>query len=99
MAARDGKALAEGEKRPARKPVRSVPASTPAGGFKERLDQFVRFLKSVRTELKRVTWPSVKEVRAATIVVMVTLLVISGYMGVVDWVLTMVFGTPVATGY
>lgn len=49
--------------------------------------------------MKRVSWPSVKEVRAATIVVMVTLLLISGYMGVVDWLLTLFFGTPVATGY
>ncbi|NMA26253.1 MAG: preprotein translocase subunit SecE [Burkholderiales bacterium] len=49
--------------------------------------------------MKRVTWPSAKEVRAATIVVMVTLLVVSSYMGIVDWLLTLLFGTPVATGY
>lgn len=49
--------------------------------------------------MKRVTWPSVKEVRTATIVVMVTLLVVSSYMGIVDWLLTLFFGTPVATGY
>jgi len=96
---RDGKPIAEGDKRLARKSTRPVPVATPAGGFKERLEQFLRFLKSVRTEMKRVSWPSVKEVRAATIVVMVTLLLISGYMGVVDWLLTLFFGTPVATGY
>ncbi|MGI5843845.1 MAG: preprotein translocase subunit SecE [Candidatus Xenobium sp.] len=97
-AGREGKAPAGGDKRPPRKSAHTTVA-TPAGGFKERLGQFLRFLKSVRTEMKRVTWPSAKEVRAATIVVMVTLLVVSSYMGIVDWLLTLLFGTPVATGY
>jgi len=98
-AVRDGKPLAEGDKRLPRKSTRPVSVATPVGGFKERLEQLLRFLKSVRTEMKRVTWPSVKEVRAATIVVMVTLLLISGYVGVVDRLLTLFFGTPVVTGY
>lgn len=68
-------------------------------GFQGYLDNITRFLKSVRTEVDRVAWPSFKELRAATIVVVVTLLLVSGYMGVVDWLLTLVFGTPVATGF
>lgn len=99
-AAREGTASAEGEKRPARKPMRPVGAPPVAtGGFKARLEEFVRFLKSVRAEMKRVTWPGMKEVRAATIVVVMTLVLIAGFMGIVDWLLTKMFGTPVVSGY
>lgn len=84
---------AEGEKRPVRKPVRPVQAAE-GGGFRGRLEEFSKYLKSVRAELKRVTWPGWPEVRAATIVVVLTLVIISGYMGIADWVLTQIFGTP-----
>lgn len=56
------------------------------------------FLKSVRSEMGRVTWPSWKELRLSTVVVIVTLLLVSMYMGVVDWLLSLVFGTP-STGF
>lgn len=91
---------AEGEKRPARKPVRQGPAATAqAGGFQGRLEEFGKYLKSVRAEMKRVTWPGWPEVRAATVVVVLTLLIISGYMGIVDWILTQIFGTPTTGSY
>lgn len=89
----------EGEKRPVRKPVRQGPAAGGSGGFQGRLEEFGKYLKSVRAEMKRVTWPGWPEVRAATIVVVLTLLIISGYMGIVDWVLTQVFGTPTTGSY
>jgi preprotein translocase subunit SecE len=68
------------------------------GAFKLRYDAVVRFLKSVHSEMERVTWPSWKELRMSTVVVVATLLLVSLYMGVVDWVLSIVFGTP-ATGF
>ncbi len=99
-AAKDGRSPAEGEKRLVRKAVRPGPTSTrPAAGFKDRWEQFLRFLKSVKAEMKRVSWPGPKEVKAATLVVVVTLLIISGYMWIVDKVLTRLFGTPVVSGY
>ncbi len=99
-AASDERSAAEGEKRPARKAARPGTAPTrPAVGFKERWEQFLRYLKSVKAEMKRVTWPGPKEVKAATIVVVVTLLIISGYMWFVDQVLTRIFGTPVVSGF
>ena len=100
VATQEGRSTAEGEKRPVRKPVRQGPtAVAPATGFQARLDQFLRFLKSVRAEMKRVTWPGPKEVKAATIVVVTTLLAISLYMGAVDWFLTRIFKTPVVSGF
>ena len=68
------------------------------GKIKLWTDSVQRFLKSVRSEMDRVTWPSWKELRSSTIVVVLTLLLVSLYMGVVDWVLSLLFGTP-KTGF
>lgn len=59
--------------------------------FKMVVEDFIKFLKSVRAEMKRVTWPSGKEVRVATIVVLITLLVVTGYIAVVNYVLNLIF--------
>ena len=72
--------------------------SAPTGRFFLWKDSIGRFLKSVRSEMERVSWPSWKELRTSTIVVVMTLLMISMYMGVVDWVFSLLFGTP-ATGF
>ena len=61
-------------------------------------DSVVRFFKSIKGEMERVTWPSGKELRLSTIVVVVTLVMVSLYMGIVDWVLSLLFGTP-STGF
>ena len=50
---------------------------TPGG----RLERPILFLKQVRDELKRVTWPSRREVRATTVVV----LVMTFGMGIYLW--------------
>ncbi len=52
--------------------------------MRERWDQLVRFLKEVRTELKKVNWPARKEVVGSTIVVIVSVFVLSFFLGVVD---------------
>jgi preprotein translocase subunit SecE len=45
------------------------------------------FIKDVRTETKKVTSPSMKEVRATTLVVIITVAVFGLYFFLVDWVL------------
>ena len=45
------------------------------------------FLVEVRNELKRVTWPSQKEVYAATIVVIVFSIVLGTFLWIVDLIL------------
>jgi preprotein translocase subunit SecE len=50
----------------------------------ERWQQLVQFLKEVRTELKRVNWPLRKEVVGSTIVVIVSVFIVSLFLGVVD---------------
>jgi len=46
-----------------------------------------RFLKEVRLEMKRVTWPNRREVSGATWVVVVTVVIIALFIGVVDLML------------
>ena len=55
-----------------------------AGG---RLERARLFLSEVRNELKRVTWPSQKEVYATTIVVILTAVAIGLYLFALDQVL------------
>lgn len=48
------------------------------------LTKIKRFLASVMAEAKRVTWPSKPELVAGTVVVMFTLILFAGYLGVMD---------------
>ncbi len=52
-----------------------------AGG---RVERFRVFLAEVRNELKRVTWPSQKEVYATTVVVILTSIFFGVYLFVLD---------------
>jgi preprotein translocase subunit SecE len=52
--------------------------------IKERWQQLVRFLRDVRTEVKKVNWPPRKEVVGSTIVVIVSVFILSFFLGVVD---------------
>jgi preprotein translocase subunit SecE len=45
------------------------------------------FYSDVRTELKKVTTPSYKEVRATTIVVIITVFIFGAYFAVIDYAL------------
>ena len=42
------------------------------------------YIEGLRMEMRRVTWPSRKQVRATTIVVIVTVFVFAAYFAVVD---------------
>jgi preprotein translocase subunit SecE len=52
---------------------------------KERIDQSIQFFKEVWIELKKVHWPSWKETRAATLVVIVVIIVFATFLGLVDF--------------
>jgi preprotein translocase subunit SecE len=45
----------------------------------------IQFLREVKIELKKVTWPSRKETMASTAVVIVIVIIISVFLGIVDW--------------
>jgi preprotein translocase subunit SecE len=52
---------------------------------KEWVDQSVQFFREVWVELKKVHWPSWKETRAATIVVVLVVMVFALFLGLVDF--------------
>lgn len=55
---------------------------------REAVPRSMTFLQEVWAELKKVYWPSRKEVTAATLVVLAVIVVISFFLGVVDLGLT-----------
>ncbi len=61
---------------------------TAAGG---RLERMRVFLSEVRNELKRVTWPSQKEVYATTVVVILTSVAFGLYLFALDQMLNGVY--------
>ncbi|MFQ5672270.1 MAG: preprotein translocase subunit SecE [Nitrospinales bacterium] len=52
------------------------------------IDKAVKFLREVRVEVKKVTWPSRKEAMGGTVVVLITVFLIAVYLGIVDTVLS-----------
>jgi len=44
----------------------------------------VQFLREVKIELKKVTWPSRKEATASTVVVIILVMIVSAFLGLVD---------------
>jgi len=51
--------------------------------------KMIKFLKEVRTELAKVTWPTKNELIGSTIVTVVVTLIISVFIGIVDRLLTL----------
>ena len=51
------------------------------------------FLSQVRNEMERVTWPSMKEVQATTLVVILTSALFGVYLWGIDLILNTVTGT------
>ncbi|MBW1699863.1 MAG: preprotein translocase subunit SecE [Deltaproteobacteria bacterium] len=44
----------------------------------------IQFLREVKVELKKVTWPSRKQTMGSTLVVIILVMIISFFLGVVD---------------
>lgn len=57
-----------------------------------KIEQIRKFLLEVRTELEKVTWPGRQEVQAATIVVIALVILLSTFIGAVDFVVGRVLG-------
>lgn len=54
------------------------------------IDKAVQFFRDVRSELRKVTFPSRKETVASTVVVLLAVFVISLYLGIVDFAVSVV---------
>lgn len=49
--------------------------------------RFTRYLRETSQEMKRVSWPSIAELKESTVVVMVTVTVITVFIFVIDKIL------------
>jgi preprotein translocase subunit SecE len=52
--------------------------------IKEKFEVSKQFLREVKTELKKVTWPSRKDTLSGTLVVLVAVFIIAIFLGIVD---------------
>ena len=50
-------------------------------------DKISVFLREVRSEMAKVTWPSATELKGQTVVVIIAVLLIAAFIGVVDLIL------------
>lgn len=70
------------------KAARAAAKEEPSKGLGYWVEQGVQFLREVKTELKKVTWPPRKQTVASTGVVLGLVAIISLFLGLVDYVLT-----------
>ena len=70
---------------------KSIAAASPDDNFGARVaswpEKIKTFYNDVRTEMKKVTTPSFKEVQATTAVVIITVFIFAAYFAVVDYIL------------
>lgn len=61
-----------------------------------RLTRTAHFLREVRAEVRKVTWPTPEEIRKATGVIIVFVSIIGAIIGVMDWLLSrlLITGIP-----
>ena len=57
---------------------------TEPGKIKSYLNTSIQFLREVKVELKKVTWPTRKQEMGSTVVVIILVVIISLFLGVVD---------------
>jgi len=69
---------------PAAKKAYTPVSKTTVVREKNIVDKSIQFLREVKVELKKVTWPSRKQTMGSTVVVLVIVSIISLFLGVVD---------------
>ena len=72
-------------------PRRSIAGKSSEASMAESTSLMTRtreFVKEVQVESTKVSWPSRNELRDSTLVVIVTVLIVSAFVGIVDQVLT-----------
>ena len=75
------------KKKKALMPIRRVSGTTkgePIGKIRGIVDQSLQFLREVKVELKKVTWPSKKQTIGSTAVVLILVFIVAAFLGIVD---------------
>ena len=76
--------VAQGQQQPVVKKTYTPVSKSTAAKEKTFIDKGLQFLREVKVELKKVTWPSRKQTMGSTVVVLVIVTIISLFLGVVD---------------
>jgi preprotein translocase subunit SecE len=79
-----GKSVSAGTSQPAVKKAYTPVSKATIVKEKNVIDKSIQFLREVKVELKKVTWPSRKQTMGSTVVVLVIVSIISLFLGVVD---------------
>ena len=64
------------------RPALKVTGARPEG--EGRIERLRRFLRDVQGEMRKVVWPNRQQVAASTVVVLVMILLLGGYVGLAD---------------
>ena len=74
-----------------KKMTKTIAAASPGDSFGARVsswpDKIKTFYNDVRTEMRKVTAPSWKEVRGTTTVVIITVFIFAAYFGIIDFII------------
>ena len=62
----------------------SVAKPSQDGAVRSFIEKAIQFLREVKVELKKVTWPSRKQAMGSTLVVIILVIIISLFLGIVD---------------
>jgi preprotein translocase subunit SecE len=60
--------------------------------MREYVARVTTFLQDVQAEKKKVTWPSRRDVVGSTLVVIVAVFIIAGFLGIIDFILSLLTG-------
>lgn len=63
-----------------------------SGGLVKKIRDFADYLELSRLELRKVTWPSVKETRTTSLAVLVFVIIMAVFLGLVDLGLSKLIG-------
>ena len=61
--------------------------------MREYVERVTTFLQDVQAETKKVAWPSRKDVMGSTAVVIVAVFAIAGFLGIIDFALSLLIGS------
>jgi preprotein translocase subunit SecE len=73
--------------------TRVLRAIRESDGMREYVEKVTTFLQDVHAETKKVTWPSRKDVLGSTLVVIVAVFIIAGFLGIIDFALSLIIGS------
>lgn len=72
------------DKKKQKKPQKKAPVAKPVKLEPGKWDKAIQFLREVKIELKKVTWPSKNQTIGSTAVVILLVMIISLFLGLVD---------------